>query len=400
MPKGAKRGAGATLFGGAAGGPVRILLVAWFICLSNIRADAICVFGMGNCLRTFKDCGNCPEMIEVPAGSFMMGSAEGERGSSSEERPRHRVTIAQPFAVSEFPITFDEWDLCVAKGDCAGGSAGEREDYALRISDNGWGRGRRPVINVMWTDAQRYVAWISKITGKSYRLLTEAEYEYAARAGTQTVYPWGNDIGTNNANCDGCGSQWDEKQTSPVGSFAANGFGLYDMVGNVYSWVEDCVHHSYDGAPTDGAAWIAGGDCGTRIIRGGSPVFSASRNRMEMGHRYFKVGFRVGRTIATSSEPPKAPTTIFRGATITCEGTAITAGQVLAYDRSQNKPGGFALVVNKGTGPEGVCHSIAATARLTQLKTEGEGASIRVYGADVDVLVQGLTGVKVTVTKF
>ena len=109
------------------------------------------------------------------------------------------------------------------------------------VSDSGWGRGRRPVIDVTWDDAQTYVAWLSKITGKPYRLLTEAEYEYAARAGTETAYPWGDEIGDGTmANCDGCGSQWDNKQTAPVGSFAANGFGLYDMVGNVWEWTEDC----------------------------------------------------------------------------------------------------------------------------------------------------------------
>ena len=113
------------------------------------------------------------------------------------------------------------------------------------------------MINVSWDDAKAYVAWLSKKTGKTYRLLTEAEYEYATRAGTQTAYPWGNDIGENNANCRGCGSQWDGKQTAPVGSFSPNGFGLYDMVGNVGQWTEDCYHDSYNGAPADGSAWTA-----------------------------------------------------------------------------------------------------------------------------------------------
>jgi formylglycine-generating enzyme required for sulfatase activity len=129
----------------------------------------------------------------------------------------------------------------VADGGCNG----------YKPSDQGWGRGYRPVINVSWDDAKAYVAWLAKKTDKFwYRLLTEAEYEYAARAGTTTAYPWGSAIGKNNANCDGCGSQWDGKQTAPVGSFAANGFGLYDMVGNVSAWTEDCYHDSYSGAPT------------------------------------------------------------------------------------------------------------------------------------------------------
>jgi formylglycine-generating enzyme required for sulfatase activity len=127
-------------------------------------------------------------------------------------------------------------------------------------SDHGWDRGRQPVIEVSWTHAKAYVAWLSTKTGKPYRLLGEAEYEYATRAGMQTAYPWGNDIGKNNANCRRCGSQWDNKQPASVGSFAPNGFGLNDMVGNVWAWTEDCYHDRYDGAPLDGTAWTIG-DC-------------------------------------------------------------------------------------------------------------------------------------------
>ena len=172
-------------------------------------------------------------------------------------------------------------------------------------SDEGWGRGRRPVINVSWDDAQAYVAWLSKKTGKSYRLLSGAEYEYAMRAGTQTVYPWGDTIGTNNANCHACGSQWDAKQTAPVGSFAANGFGLYDMVGNVREWTEDCYHDTYSGAPSDGSAWIEGGNCYHRVVRGGSfllaPAFlrSASRYWFTSDYRLRYLGFRVARALAS-----------------------------------------------------------------------------------------------------
>ena len=202
---------------------------------------------------------DCPQMLVVPAGSFTMGSPENEPGRSSNEGPQHKVTIAQQFGVGQFELTFDEWDACVADGGCNG----------YRPSDQGWGRGQRPVINVLWDDAKAYVAWLAKKTGKPYRLLTEAEYEYAARAGTTTAYPWGGAIGKNNANCDGCGSRWDNKQTAPVGSFAPNGFGLYDMVGNVWAWTEDCYHDSYIGAPTDGSAWTSG-DCRRRIFRGGS----------------------------------------------------------------------------------------------------------------------------------
>ena len=247
---------------------------------------------------TFRECASeqgkdyCPEMVVVPAGSFMMGSPPTEKGRYASEGPQHIVTIGKPFAVAKFELTFDEWDTCVTYGDCP-------ED----VSDGGWDRGQQPAINVTWDDAQRYVAWLSKMTGKPYRLLTEAEYEYATRAETQTAYPWGDDIGKNNANCNGCGSKWDNRQTAPVGSFKPNAFGLYDMVGNVWQWVEDCFHNNYNGAPTDGSAWIEGGNCKFRVVRGGAWDFSADLLRSALRYRYaaggrsYYLGFRVGRTL-------------------------------------------------------------------------------------------------------
>jgi formylglycine-generating enzyme required for sulfatase activity len=248
--------------------------------------------------KGFRECADdpgkdyCPMMIVIPAGSFMMGSAPTEKGRSSDEGPQHKVTIAEPFGVAKLELTFDEWDTCVAYGDCAPG-----------VTDTGWGRGQQPVINVGWDDAQRYAAWLSKVTGKLYRLLSEAEYEYATRAGAQTAYPWGDDIGKNNANCDGCGSQWDRRQTAPVGSFAANKFGLHDMVGNVFEWVEDCIHSNYSGAPANGSAWSEGSGCKFRVVRDGnwglSPVTlrSASRYGISTAERTYGLGFRVGRTL-------------------------------------------------------------------------------------------------------
>jgi formylglycine-generating enzyme required for sulfatase activity len=159
------------------------------------------------------------------------------------------------------------------------------------------------VINVSWNDAQRYLTWLSRITGKTYRLLTEAEYEYAARAGTQTAYPWGDEIGRNHADCAGCGSRWDFAQPAPVGSFAPNQFGLYDMVGNVWEWVEDCLHEDYIHAPVDGSAWMTGGDCGRHRLRGGSwasvsdEIRSANRARSATGDRLSIISFRIGRTL-------------------------------------------------------------------------------------------------------
>jgi formylglycine-generating enzyme required for sulfatase activity len=160
------------------------------------------------------------------------------------------------------------------------------------------------VINVNWDDAQQYVAWLSRRTGKSYRLLSAAEWEYAARAGSDKAYSWGDEIGKGNANCNGCGSQWDFKQTAPVGSFAANAFGLHDMHGNVFEWTQDCNHLNYSGAPEDGSAWITGGDCAGRVVRGGSwyltPEYlrSAARGWFITNDRSLFLGFRVGRTLS------------------------------------------------------------------------------------------------------
>ena len=245
--------------------------------------------------NSFKECANdCPEMVVVPAGEFIMGSPANEKGRFLES-PQHTVAIARPFAVSKFEVTFDEWDACVAYGDCE-----------PRVSDGGWGRGRRPVINVTWDDAQRYVAWLSRMTGKPYRLLSEAEWEYAARAGSDKPYSWGDEIGKGSANCNVCGSEWDNIQTAPVGSFATNQFGLHDMHGNVWEWVEDCFNSSYEGAPNDGSAWTAGSDCPRRTIRGGSwhydpeGVRSASRRGVSVS-RFDDLGFRVGRTLSPKS---------------------------------------------------------------------------------------------------
>jgi formylglycine-generating enzyme required for sulfatase activity len=241
---------------------------------------------------SFRECAkDCPEMVVVPAGEFMMGSPVDESDHYDNEGPLHRVTIARPLAVSKFEVTFEQWDACVAFGTCA------------HVPDSNMGRGTLPVINVSWDHAQQYVAWLSKMTGRPYRLLSEAEWEYAARAGTTTAYSWGDELGINNANCNGCGSEWDSRRTAPVGSFAPNQFGLYDMQGNVWEWVEDCLHANYEGAPKDGSAWIAQGDCNNRVIRGGSwvgyPVGlrSALRFWFTSDDHGIDVGFRVARTL-------------------------------------------------------------------------------------------------------
>jgi formylglycine-generating enzyme required for sulfatase activity len=230
-------------------------------------------------------------MVVVPAGEFMMGSPANERNRNGNEDPLHRVTIATLLAVSKFEVTFEQWDACVTIGGCA------------HVPDSNMGRGTHPVINVSWGDVQQYVAWLSKMTGRPYRLLSEAEWEYAARAGTTTIYSWGDEIGKGNANCNGCGSEWDSRP-APVGSFAPNQFGLYDMHGNVWEWVEDCLHTNYEGAPKDGSAWIDQGDCNNRVLRGGSwfgdplGLRSALRFWFSADDHAFDLGFRVGRTLS------------------------------------------------------------------------------------------------------
>ncbi len=168
----------------------------------------------------FRECPTCPEMVVVSAGSFRMGCVSGQT-CQDNQKPVHRVTISAPFAVGKYEVTFAEWDGCVADGGCDG----------YRPDDMGWGRGNRPVTNVSWNDVQTYVLWLSEKTRKTYRLLSEAEWEYVARAGSETRYSWGNEFGRNRANCSTCEKRW---ETAPVGSFAGNAFGLHDVHGNVW----------------------------------------------------------------------------------------------------------------------------------------------------------------------
>ncbi len=228
-----------------------------------------------------------PEMVTIPAGSFRMGCVSGIDCIDSQ-KPVHSVRIAS-FELSKYEVTFEEYDAFT--------DATSRE----RADDEGWGRGRRPVINVSWHDAVAYTQWLSSQTGESYRLPSEAEWEYAARAGSTTWYSWGNDIGINRANCDGCGSRWDDRETAPVGSFRSNRWGLYDMHGNVREWVQDCWNYSYRGAPADGSAWESR-DCSYRVLRDGSWNYipwglrSACRSGFKTGSRLNYNGFRVARS--------------------------------------------------------------------------------------------------------
>ncbi len=250
----------------------------------------------------FRDCTECPEMVVVPAGSFLMGSPQTEPGREADEGPRHRVWLPRAFAVGVYEVTFAEWDACLRAGGC---------DWYPQDED--WGRGRRPVINVSWQDAQQYVAWLSSRTGERYRLLSEAEWEYAARAGTTTPFHTGPTISPELANYNGeltyagGASGIYHRRTLPVGSYPANEFGLHDVHGNVWEWVEDCWHGDYDGAPNDGSARgdaRARARCNWRVVRGGAWFYdprllrSAYRSWNFAGNRSSEFGgFRVARTL-------------------------------------------------------------------------------------------------------
>jgi formylglycine-generating enzyme required for sulfatase activity len=231
-------------------------------------------------------------MMIIPGGEFTMGSPPAEQQAEAQ----HRVTIATPFAVSKFEITFDDWNACVSDGGCDN----------IRPNDEGWGRGRHPVIHMSFDTAKTYVTWLSRKTGKPYRLLTEAEWEYAARAGTTTTFAFGDTLSPGSANynasTDGSGpSEENRQKTMPVGSFQPNAFGLHDMHGNVSEWVEDCFHNDYsEKAPTDGSAWVEG-NCTGRVLRGGSWEDSDAelRSAARVGeYRYnssYTDGFRIAR---------------------------------------------------------------------------------------------------------
>ncbi len=250
----------------------------------------------------FRDCEACPEMVVVPAGSFVMGSPSTENGRYDNvepiwEEPQHRVTIDYQFAVGVYEVTFGEWDVCALSGGCRGHLP----------PDSGRGRGRRPVIRVSWEDARAYVEWLSRSTGNQYRLLTEAEWEYVARAGTRTARYWGeaesqqcryaNGLDTSAPCSDGY------ENTAPAGSFEPNALGLYDILGNVWEWTEDCWNDSYADAPNDGSARDSG-NCSVRSLRGGSwltaprVLRSAQRGRTHAVNRHTDLGFRVARTIS------------------------------------------------------------------------------------------------------
>lgn len=250
----------------------------------------------------FQDCKVCPAMIQVPEGSFLMGSDPNESERSADESPQHKVVIRYPFAVSRTKITFTEWDACVAQGGC----------NRYSPSDETWGRAGRPVLNVSWNDAQAYVQWLSQKTRKPYRLLSEAEWEYAARAGSNTAFYTGPCISPAQANID---HRFDYARcpVSPNGylgktvaadAYPPNAFGLYQMAGNLFEWVQDPWHEGYSGAPSDGRVWEKGGNPSLKVVRGGSwyaiPASARSANRYAepADFRSDNVGFRVALSLS------------------------------------------------------------------------------------------------------
>jgi len=258
------------------------------------------------------DCPDCPTLVTIPAGKFEMGSPADEPGRFDAEGPRHSVAI-KAFALAKYPVSGGDFlkfliatgyqpAPCNAPMSIGWRSPGHGQAYAPTDTESPhW-----PATCLSWKDAQAYIAWFNGKTKRTYRLPSEAEWEYAARAGTETARWWGDLIGSNNANCAGCGSAWDAREIAPVGSFQPNPWGLYDMLGNVWQFTEDCWNESYVGAPADGSAWKSG-DCQKRVLRGGSwsnlPVFvrSAARSRAESDGKDFDyssyAGFRLARSL-------------------------------------------------------------------------------------------------------
>jgi formylglycine-generating enzyme required for sulfatase activity len=239
--------------------------------------------------QAFRECAedvHCPDLVVIQHGQFMMGSETGREN----ELPVHLVTLARPLAVGKFEVTFEEWDICVVNGWCA-------------ANPDKFGRGKQPAINISWLDAQDYVRWLSEATGKQYRLLSEAEWEYVARANSATIFPWGDEVGSGHANCQACGNDFDNKKTVEVGSFQPNGFGLYDMTGNVWEWCADAAELRYDGAPVDGTA-RSGKPDSPRILRGGAwnsgpvNVRLTARYAAAPSSRHDDIGFRIARNLS------------------------------------------------------------------------------------------------------
>lgn len=256
----------------------------------------------------FKDCPHCPEMVVLPAGSFVMGTPEGETGREPDEGPQHTVTFARPFAISRFHVTAGELEAYIKEAGVIIADGDDRPGRRCTASKPSYKQGpRQPAVCVSHQDAQDYAQWLSTKTAHTYRLLSEAEREYAARAGSTGPFPFPFDDNDDKKysiaqHANTYGPTDGHSYTAPVGSYPANAFGVYDMHGNVYEWVADCGHPNYVGAPSDGSAWMTG-KCQTRVMRGNdwgeAPVFSRSGNRNYRAPqvRGDFLGFRVAREL-------------------------------------------------------------------------------------------------------
>lgn len=242
--------------------------------------------GVAGAVAAVKDCDVCPTMVALYPTPFTMGS----NSSDPSERPAHKVALRTPFAIGKYEVTVGQWGQCVKASVCP--SVPSAADAADKL----------PMRDVSWDEAQLYLKWLSTVSQRPYRLPTEAEWEYAARGGTTTRYWWGDQMKGGNSSCRGCGEPWNADGPPPAGSFVANPFGLADMNGSVWEWVQDCWHSSYKGAPADGSAWDNGA-CQARVIRGGSwredgsYMLSTTRFRYDASVRHSQNGFRVARTL-------------------------------------------------------------------------------------------------------
>jgi len=232
--------------------------------------------------QVFRDCAQCPMMVEIPPGEFTMGDNSADKSSS----PEHTVTIDYSIAAGAYEITHHQWKYCVEQGGC------KQNDRLSALQDE------QPAINLSWLDANDYVVWLREFTRRPYRLPTEAEWEYVARAGSSSKYWWGDEMIPDSANCRDCGGNWDGKLPAPTDAFVANAFGIYSTSGGVSEWVADCWMSSHVNAPANGDAVVAT-NCNTRVLRGGSwrndksYLTSASRLSYDHNVRYSANGLRV-----------------------------------------------------------------------------------------------------------
>ena len=263
-----------------------LMTVGTFVLIlsGGLTASDIALAASAKVGETFKDCKKCPKMVVIPGGKFLMGDDKGKKN----QRPAHEVTIKGPLAISIYEVTWIEWQACKKAGAC-------KRD----LDSHKWGKGKRPVINMSWNETQDYTKWLAKKTGRPYRLLSEAEWEYAARAGSTTAYWWGDKLKKKYANCRKCGTKWSGKKSAPVGSFKPNQWGIYDMHANIWEWTLDCHNKTHAFAPKNQTP-RTDGNCDRRTVRGGSWYYfpqiakSVSRDSHPQHLWSYNIGIRLG----------------------------------------------------------------------------------------------------------